>query len=83
MLSDYISPWLIASTTLMLSSLSIFILWGLLSYTFAGVLAYGIAYGCLAGGWTSLWASFLRPIASKPYTVLCGRTVVAHSSCAK
>ncbi|GJE99307.1 MFS general substrate transporter [Phanerochaete sordida] len=63
MLSDTVNPWLIASTTLMLTSLSIFILWGVLSYTFAGVLVYGIAYGCLAGGWTSLWASFLRPIA--------------------
>ncbi|EKM49544.1 uncharacterized protein PHACADRAFT_106372 [Phanerochaete carnosa HHB-10118-sp] len=62
-LSDIINPWLIASTTLMLASLSIFVLWGVLSYNFAGVLVYGIAYGCFAGGWTSLWASFVRPIA--------------------
>lgn len=63
-LSDIVSPWAIASTTLVLTALSIFILWGVLSFTFAGVLAYGIVYGCLASGWTSLWARFLRPIAS-------------------
>ncbi|PSR71729.1 hypothetical protein PHLCEN_2v12377 [Hermanssonia centrifuga] len=62
-LSDRFSPWLLASATLALTSLSTFVLWGVLSYSLAGVLAYGIAYGCLAGGWSSLWTGFVRPIA--------------------
>ncbi|EKM49545.1 uncharacterized protein PHACADRAFT_188642 [Phanerochaete carnosa HHB-10118-sp] len=69
LLSDTINPWLIASVTLMLASLSVFVLWGVLSYTLTGVLVYGIAYGCLAGGWTSLWVSFLRPIAKDDPTL--------------
>ena len=63
-LSDIFSPWALASAVLVLTALAIFVLWGVLSFTFAGVLAYGIVYGCLASGWTSLWARFLRPIAS-------------------
>ncbi|KIP08941.1 hypothetical protein PHLGIDRAFT_103577 [Phlebiopsis gigantea 11061_1 CR5-6] len=62
-LSDIINPWTLASTTLVLTSLSVFVLWGVLSFNLAGVMVYGIVYGCLTGGWTSLWAGFLRPIA--------------------
>ena len=64
-LSDVVNPWIIACATMVLTSLAVFVLWGVLSYTFAGVLVYSIAYGCLAGGWTSLWARLLRPIASE------------------
>jgi hypothetical protein len=65
-LSDRFSPWLLASTTLLLTAFAVFVLWGVLSYTFAGIVAYGIVYGCLAGGYSSLWTGFVRPIASKP-----------------
>lgn len=63
-LSDRYSTWLLASGTLVFTSLATYVLWGVLSYALPGVLAYGIIYGCLAGGWTSLWTGFVRPIAS-------------------
>ncbi|KIY65741.1 MFS general substrate transporter [Cylindrobasidium torrendii FP15055 ss-10] len=62
-LSDIFEPWTIAVGTLLSTSVATFILWGLLSKTFAGVIAYGIVYGVLASGWTSLWAGFVRPVA--------------------
>lgn len=65
MLSDRFSPWLLASVTLFCTGFSIFVLWGVLSYTFAGIIIYGITYGFLASGWSSLWISFVKPIASK------------------
>lgn len=64
-LSDRVDTWLLAFTTLMSSAIAVFVLWGLLSYSFAGILFYGIAYGCLAGGFTSLWTGFTRPVASE------------------
>ncbi|KAJ8080228.1 hypothetical protein PM082_017058 [Marasmius tenuissimus] len=60
-LSDKWSPWLLAVTTLASTSLVTFILWGVFSTTFGGLLAFGIVYGLLAGGWSSLWSSFIRP----------------------
>ncbi|KAL0064104.1 hypothetical protein AAF712_008964 [Marasmius tenuissimus] len=63
-LSDKLNPWLLALSTLICTSLSTFILWGVLSTTFAGLLSFGIAYGALAGGWSSLWTGFLRPLTS-------------------
>ncbi|KDQ62717.1 hypothetical protein JAAARDRAFT_30613 [Jaapia argillacea MUCL 33604] len=62
-LSDKIDPWLLALTTLLSSSLATFLLWGVFSHSLGGLLAFGIAYGCLAGGWSSLYTSFIRPIA--------------------
>lgn len=64
-LSDKVEPWLIAASTLAFTSLVTFVLWGVLSHSFAGLLAFGIAYGTIAGGWSSLWSGFLRPITSK------------------
>ncbi|KAJ8080184.1 hypothetical protein PM082_017014 [Marasmius tenuissimus] len=61
-LSDKLNPWLLALSTLIFTSLSTFILWGILSTTFAGLVTFGIAYGALASGWTSLWTGFLRPL---------------------
>jgi hypothetical protein len=63
-LSDLINPWLLACTTLALCALSMFILWGVLSYSLTGLLLFSIVYGSLAGGWTSLWLRFIKPIAS-------------------
>ena len=64
-LSDRFSAWLLAFVALGVPSIATFVLWGVLSYNLAGVLAYGLIYGCFAGGWSSLWSSFVRPIASQ------------------
>ncbi|KAI0801937.1 major facilitator superfamily domain-containing protein [Irpex lacteus] len=68
-LSDRFSPWMLATTTLFCTALSVFILWGILSYTFAGLIAYGIVYGCLATGYSSLWTGFVKPIAKDDPTL--------------
>ncbi|KZP31560.1 MFS general substrate transporter [Athelia psychrophila] len=60
--SDTVDPWLLGLTTLGSSALATFVLWGFLSNSFAGLLAFGLVYGIIAGGWTSLWTAFLRPI---------------------
>ncbi|KAJ7153057.1 major facilitator superfamily domain-containing protein [Mycena crocata] len=62
-LSDKINPWLLALSTLLTTSASIFILWGILSHSFAGLLSFSIAYGIVASGWSSLWTGFVRPFA--------------------
>ena len=66
-LSDTVEPWTMAMTTLLSASLATFIIWGLLSKTFAGLLAFGITYGIVAGGWAGLWAGFVRPLASEHF----------------
>ncbi|KAF7364831.1 MFS general substrate transporter [Mycena venus] len=63
-LSDRFNPWILALTTLFTSSVATFILWGVLSHSFGGLLAFGIAYGSIAGGWSSLWTGFVRPLAN-------------------
>ncbi|TFK53800.1 MFS general substrate transporter [Heliocybe sulcata] len=68
-LSDHFDPWLLGSATLLSTSLATFVLWGVLSRNLAGLLAYGIAYGALAGGWSSLWTGFVRPIAKDDPTL--------------
>ncbi|KIY65753.1 MFS general substrate transporter [Cylindrobasidium torrendii FP15055 ss-10] len=62
-LSDTVEPWSLAIGTLFSTSIATFIIWGLLSKTFAGLVAYGIVYGMLAGGWSSSWSGFVRPVA--------------------
>ncbi|KZP33374.1 MFS general substrate transporter [Athelia psychrophila] len=61
--SDNIDPWLLILSTLGTSALATFILWGVLSNSFAGLLAFGLVYGVMAGGFTSLWPAIVRPIA--------------------
>ncbi|EEC00012.1 hypothetical protein MPER_00151, partial [Moniliophthora perniciosa FA553] len=56
------NPWGLAFSTLLFTSMSTFILWGVLSYTFGGLLAFGVAYGMLAGGWSNLWTGFIRGV---------------------
>ncbi|KII90896.1 hypothetical protein PLICRDRAFT_39502 [Plicaturopsis crispa FD-325 SS-3] len=63
LLSDKFSAWLLALSTVLATSLITFVLWGVLSHSFAGLLLFSIVYGALAGGWASLWAGFVRPIA--------------------
>lgn len=61
-LSDIIDPWILALSTLLGSCLATFILWGVLSHTLGGLIAFGFVYGLIAGGWTSMWNGFIRPI---------------------
>ncbi|KAJ7745497.1 MFS general substrate transporter [Mycena olivaceomarginata] len=63
-LSDSFNPWMLAFAILATTSLTNFVLWGILSHSFAGLLAFGVAYGTVAGGWTCLWTGFVRPLAS-------------------
>ncbi|KAJ6508307.1 major facilitator superfamily domain-containing protein [Mycena sanguinolenta] len=63
-LSDKFNPWILALVTLFTTSVATFVLWGVLSHSFGGLLAFGIAYGSIAGGWSSLWTGFVRPIAN-------------------
>ncbi|KAJ6514179.1 major facilitator superfamily domain-containing protein [Mycena vitilis] len=62
-LSDRVNAWKLALATLFTTSLATFILWGVLSHSFAGLMVFGIAYGSIAGGWTGLWTGFVRPLA--------------------
>ena len=64
LLSDKLNPWLLASITTISASTVTFILWGIFSSTFAGLIAFGIAYGVVASGWSSLFTALIRPIAS-------------------
>lgn len=65
MLTDHFDPWLLGSATLLCTGFAVFILWGVLSDTFAGIIVYGITYGILASGWSSLWTGFVKRIASE------------------
>ncbi|KAH7909233.1 MFS general substrate transporter [Hygrophoropsis aurantiaca] len=68
-LSDTMDPSALALTSLASAALTIFILWGVLSHTFAGLIVFGIVYGMIAGGWTSLWMGFVRPFAKDDPTL--------------
>ncbi|KAJ3745449.1 major facilitator superfamily domain-containing protein [Lentinula detonsa] len=63
-LSDKVDPWLLGFSTLASTSAATFILWGLLSYNLAGLLSFGVADGFLAGGWTSSWNGFTKPLSA-------------------
>ena len=75
-LSDYFASWLLAAITLTTASLTTFIFWGVIGHELAGLLVYGFSFGIVAGGWTSLWTGFLRPIVSKYRHSLVDLTVV-------
>ena len=60
-MSDKFDPWVLALSTLGSTALATFVLRGVLSNKFAGVLAFGTVYGTFAGGRSS---GFLQPIAS-------------------
>lgn len=63
-LSDIMDPWLLALSALMSACLAIFLLWGLLGCSFAGLIAFGLCYGSVAGGWPSMWFGFIRQVAN-------------------
>jgi MCP family monocarboxylic acid transporter-like MFS transporter 10 len=58
--ADRYNPWTLALSTLSAASACVFLLWGVLSTNVAGLVAFGLAYGLVAGGWSSLWSGFLR-----------------------
>ncbi|KAI4294546.1 hypothetical protein K525DRAFT_252211, partial [Schizophyllum commune Loenen D] len=58
-LSDRFNPWAVAFLTLLTTALSAFILWGVLAYTFAGLLAFSVVYGAFSGGWAALWTGLM------------------------
>ncbi|GAW06335.1 MFS general substrate transporter [Lentinula edodes] len=50
--------FILASSTLLATSVTIFVLWGVFSTNLAGLFSFCIIYGLLAGGWPSLWSGF-------------------------
>ncbi|GAA94519.1 uncharacterized protein L969DRAFT_14266 [Mixia osmundae IAM 14324] len=62
-LSDRKSPHIIGGLTAMSSAAAILLIWGIASVTFAWLLVFAIAFGALAGGYTSLWAASIREVA--------------------
>ncbi|KAK7047428.1 hypothetical protein VNI00_006659 [Paramarasmius palmivorus] len=64
-LCDKFNPWALSLSTLVFTSISTIVLWGVLSYSFAGLVAFGVAYGLLAGGYTSLWTGFFDGVGIK------------------
>jgi MFS transporter, MCT family, solute carrier family 16 (monocarboxylic acid transporters), member 10 len=61
-LSDKVDTWILALVSLSLTSLFTFILWGVLAHSLAGLLVFSLAYGTIAGGWTSTWSGFIKPL---------------------
>ncbi|KZS92901.1 MFS general substrate transporter [Sistotremastrum niveocremeum HHB9708] len=61
-LSDIVSPWFLGFFSLIMTSLSTFLLWGLASHSMAGLILYGLTFGTIAGGWTSLYSGFCKPL---------------------
>ena len=64
-LSDRFDIWVLAMCSLVGTCLATFIVWGVLSFSFGGIIAYAVFYGLTAGGWTSLYYGFVNPFASK------------------
>ncbi|TRM63897.1 MFS general substrate transporter [Schizophyllum amplum] len=62
-LSDRFDPWALAFGNLLSGCFSAFVLWGVLSRNFAGLMAFSVVYGAFCGGWATLWTGFIRPIA--------------------
>ncbi|KAL1725229.1 major facilitator superfamily domain-containing protein [Schizophyllum commune] len=58
-LSDRFNPWAVAFLTLLTTALSAFVLWGVLAYTSAGLLAFSAVYGAFSGGWAALWTGLM------------------------
>ncbi|KAJ7120159.1 hypothetical protein C8R44DRAFT_623541, partial [Mycena epipterygia] len=49
------NQWFLACSILLTTSVTPFILWGVLSHSLARLLAFGVVYGSVAGGWSSIW----------------------------
>ncbi|KAL1673464.1 major facilitator superfamily domain-containing protein [Schizophyllum commune] len=64
-LSDRFNSWALALGSLITTCLATFILWGVVGNTFAGLIAFGIVYGVVAGGFSTLWTTFARTYAKE------------------
>ncbi|KAL1745717.1 major facilitator superfamily domain-containing protein [Schizophyllum fasciatum] len=64
-LSDQFNSWALTLSSLVLTAIVTFVLWGVLGNTFAGLVVFGFAYGIVAGSFSSLWASFARLYANE------------------
>ncbi|QRV94217.1 major facilitator superfamily transporter [Ceratobasidium sp. AG-Ba] len=62
-LSDIFNPWLLTTFTLTGTSVFTFVLWGGVTTNVATLSIYAVIFGALAGGFSSLWTGFVRPIA--------------------
>jgi len=69
--SDKHDPALLAMLGLALTSVSSFVLWGVLPYNLGGLLAFGALYGCFAGGYSALWTRYINKYVSKYQSVSC------------
>ncbi|CAE6459568.1 unnamed protein product [Rhizoctonia solani] len=67
-LSDTFNPWILTTLTLAATSVATFVLWGALVTTIGSLSVYSILFGALAGGFSSLWTGFVRPIAKDDTT---------------
>ncbi|KAL1748684.1 major facilitator superfamily domain-containing protein [Schizophyllum fasciatum] len=63
LLTDRFNPWGIAVGMLGLTAVSSFVLWGVFSHTFTGLIVFSVVFGIMSSGWTTLWTGFVRPIA--------------------
>lgn len=61
-LSDKMNPWNLGSIILLATSVSTFVLWGVLSYTLAGLLSFSIVYGFVASGWVCVFTAFIDKV---------------------
>ncbi|TFY82320.1 hypothetical protein EWM64_g1692 [Hericium alpestre] len=62
-LSDRFSPWLLGVLTCVFASAATFVFWGVVGNVAPGLMVFGMAFGLLGGGWSTLWSGFLRIIA--------------------
>lgn len=70
-MTDKFSPWTLGILISTTTSLAVFVFWGILSGSYAGLLAFSIAYGTVAGGWSSLFTGFVQPHASENFGYSC------------
>lgn len=65
MLADYVSPFRVAAISLSLSSLTVFLLWGLASTNFGALMAFSAVFGLVATGFTSLASGVIKDLAGE------------------
>ncbi|KAK9896959.1 MFS general substrate transporter [Cystobasidium minutum MCA 4210] len=65
MLADYLSPFRVAAVSLSLSSLTVFLLWGLASTNFGALMAFSAVFGLVATGFTSLASGVIKHLAGE------------------
>ncbi|GJE97529.1 MFS general substrate transporter [Phanerochaete sordida] len=60
---DRYDVWMLALASLGLASTATFVLWGIASFSFAGLVVFSVAYGFVAGCWAGVWGGFARSVA--------------------